>query len=87
MAKTQGRAKNLYFRTQELCKICLHPNRYSERKNHGDNREIAGFTNSILWCTRFMKRSHLHMKIKTKISQKSLAEYEEQIIKVSLFCL
>lgn len=44
------------------------------------NREIADFTGSTSWRSRFMKRNQLCMRTKTKISQKMPDKYEEKII-------
>ena len=43
-------------------------------------RNIEDFKGGESWCYRFMKRSGLCMRTKTKISQKMPKEYEDKII-------
>uniref|UniRef100_A0A803K4M5 HTH CENPB-type domain-containing protein n=1 Tax=Xenopus tropicalis TaxID=8364 RepID=A0A803K4M5_XENTR len=48
---------------------------------------IQNFTSSPSWCYRFMKRSGLAMRTKTKIAQKMPKEYEEKILSFHKFLI
>lgn len=51
------------------------------------DREIADFTGSTSWHSRFLKRNQLCMWTKTKISQKMPDKYEENFIEFHRFVI
>ena len=49
--------------------------------------KIVGFTGSISWCSRFMKRNGFVLRMKTKISQKLPADLEDKITNFQSFVI
>ncbi|KFM76763.1 Pogo transposable element with KRAB, partial [Stegodyphus mimosarum] len=58
-----------------------------EAKRIAVEKGIQDFTESPSWCYRFMKRSGLFMRTKTRIAQKMPKEYESKILSFHKFVI